>query len=202
VIAPRYLPATAVLLAFALAPTILHSYVGMKASDGKTSAIIPRNLHGMEGIDTGRSARWVNDQYQAADFIERRYGSDVTLFVARSYDPKRLYHHPEIGVAYGRRFEPAYVAHVSTTRGPIPVHMLIGEDGLACYALLYDDEFVESPFRFEAAHIFTTLIGPAREMTLFFAGGSAAAKPTESAAVGILVAAIESFVSQPPSVAR
>jgi hypothetical protein len=202
VIASRYLPATAVLLAVALVPTILHSYVGITASDGKSSGIIARNLHGIEGIDTSRRAVWVNEQYGTADFIERQYGPDVTLFVARGYDAKRLYHHPEIGVAHGRRFEPEYLAHVSTTHGPVPVHVLIGEDGLACYALLYDEQFVESPFRFEAAHILTTLIGPAKEMTLFFARGSAAANPSESSAVRILVAAIESFMSQPPTVAR
>jgi hypothetical protein len=202
VIASRYLPATAVLLALTLVPTIVHTYVGVKASDGKTSAIVARELHGVEGADTGRSALWVKENFGTEDFIERRYGGDVTLFVARAYDAKRLYHHPELGLAYGRRFEAPYIVRATTSHGPVPVHMLSGEDVVACYALLYDREFVESPLRFEAAHILETLAAPASEMTLFFARGPASATPHESSAVPILLGAIDSFMSQPPAVGR
>lgn len=200
-IAGRYLPATAVLLALALVPTIVHTYVGVKTSDGRTSAIVAREIQGVEGVDTGRSALWVKQNFGTADFIERQYG-DVALFVTRGYDAKRLYHHPELGLARGRRFELPYILRASTPHGPVAVHMLAGEDAVVCYALLYDREFVESPLRFEAAHILTTLAGPAQEMTLFFARGPASAKPNESSAVQILVGAIDSFMSQPPAVGR
>jgi len=199
VIASRYLPATAVMLALALVPTIVHSYVGFTAFDGKRSRDVASQLAGLQGVDTGRRAVWVIDNFGTDDFIERRYGADVTLFVARSYDPKRLYHHPELGVAYGRRFDSTSVVQEAAGSRSVPLHVLSGEDELACYALLYDDRFVESPLRFEAGHIFTTLASPRRQMTLFFARGPVTSKPMNSPAVRVLLAAIDSFLTQAPT---
>ncbi len=201
-IATRYLPATAVMLALTLVPTVVHTYVGLSASDGKTSAIVALRLNGVNEVETGRHVEWVRESFGTDDFIERRYGPDVTLFVARSYDPKRLYHHPELAVAYGRRFDSASVIRLSTPVGVIPMHVLSGEDELACYALLYDGRFVESPLRFEMSHALGTLIGPRKQMTLFFAHGRASATPADSEIARILVGAIQSFLTQPVTGSR
>ena len=119
------------MLALALVPTIVHSYVGFRAFDGKRSRDVASQLAGLQGVDTGRRAAWVIDNFGTDDFIERRYGADVTLFVARSYDPKRLYHHPELGVAYGRRFDSTSVVQEAAGSRPVPIHVLLGEDELA-----------------------------------------------------------------------
>ena len=187
------------MLALALVPTIVHSYVGFRAFDGKRSRDVASQLAGLQGVDTGRRAAWVIDNFATDDFIERRYGAEVTLFVARSYDPKRLYHHPELGVAYGRRFDSTSVVLEAAGSRSVPLHVLSGEDELACYALLYDDQFVESPLRFEAGHILTTLASPRRQMTLFFARGPVTSKPLNSPAVRVLLAAIDSFLTQAPT---
>ena len=201
-ISTRYLPATAAVLAFALVPTVLHTYVGMTESDGKTTAAINHRLADLDGIDTGRSAVWVEEQYGATDFIERRYTSGVTLFAARSYDPKRLYHHPELGVAHGRSYESVAVTRVSTPSGSLPVHVLTGQGGLACYVLLYNGEFVENPLSFQARQVFSMLVSPRRQMTLFFSQGPAAPEATGSPVARILVAAVDSFLAQTPTAIR
>jgi len=202
VISTRYLPAAAIMLALALVPTFVHTYVGLTAADGKTTAGIPRELDGVQGVDTARNAIWVRENFGAEDFIERRYGSDVTLFVARSYDAKRLYHHPELGAAYGRSYDKASVARIPMTSGPVPIHVLTGPGGLASYALLYNDEFVENPMWFQATQVFSMLFGPRREMTLLFAHGPGSREPSTSPTMRILRAAVESFRRPRPAEAR
>ena len=122
--------------------------------------------------------------------------------MARSYDPKRLYHHPELGVAYGRRFDSPSIVQAAAGSRSVPIHVLSGEDGLACYALLYDGEFVESPLRFEAGHILGTLISPQKQMTLFFAHGRVTPRPMTSPVVQVLLAAIDSFLTQAPTASQ
>jgi hypothetical protein len=192
-ISTRYLPATAVLLALALVPTVVHTYVGLTASDGKRTTDIARELDGSQGVDTTRSPIWVRENFAADDFIERRYGTGVTLFVARSYDAKRLYHHPELGVAYGRSYDTVSLVRVPSPSGLVPVQVLSGKGGLACYALLFDGEFVENPLRFQAKQVFSMMFGPRKEMTLFFAHSPSAGEPSSSPAMRILLAAVDGF---------
>ena len=201
-ISNRYLPATATLLAFALVPTVLHTYVGITESDGKTTGAISRSLADQTGVDTGRSAVWVQENFEATDFIERRYPGEVTLFVARSYDPKRLYHHPELGAAYGRGYDSTDVVRIPKPSGAVPVHVLTGQGGLACYVLLYDGEFVENPWSFQARQVISMLASPRRQMTLFFAHGPAASDATKSPVARIVVAAVDSFLAQTSTNAR
>ena len=194
-ISGRYLPAVAALLALAIVPTVVHTYLGVTVSDGKSSQSVATRLDGVEGIDTNRNAGWVADNFGTADFIERRYGDGVTLFVARGYDAKRLYHHPELGLAWGRRFDSASVLQVPAASAQVPLHILSGDNDFAAYALLYDGRFIESPMSFQVTHAVQALVGPQRQMTLFFARGGATQHPENSAVVRIVVEAIETFVA-------
>jgi hypothetical protein len=201
-ISSRSLAATAALLALALVPTVVHTYVGITATDGRTSGAVAHHLDGVEGVDTKRSVGWVTQYFGTEDFVERRYGTDVTLFVARGYDAKRMYHHPELALAYGRSYDSVNIAHVSSSAKSVPVYMLTGQGGLACYALLYNDEFVEKPLQFQARQAFSMLFSPRRQMTLFFARGSTSSDAIESPAVRILLAAVESFLAHPSTESR
>ena len=73
-------------------------------TDGRTLQSIPMSLAGRYGSATERGTRWAATTLEAEDAIERRYGPDVTLFAARSFDAKQLYHHPELAVAYGSSY--------------------------------------------------------------------------------------------------
>lgn len=196
-IATKYLYAIAALLAVALVPTVIHLYVGLTASDGRVTAAVAATLDGVVGTDTKRAPSWVREIFGAEDFIERRY-SDTTLFVARSNDLKSLYHHPELGAAYGRGYDTHRVVKVSTPDGPVAMHVLTGTGGLACYVLLYDREYVEEPLLFHAKQALVMLFSPRRPMTIFFAHGSAVSTaPEDSPVARLVLAALRSFLAQP-----
>lgn len=195
-ISTKYLSAIAGLVAIALVPTVIHSYVRLTASDGRVTSAVASNLNGVVGTDTKRSPTWVQENFGADDFIERRY-SDTTLFVARSYDLKSLYHHPELGAAYGRSYDTHRVQQVSTPDGPVAMHVLTGTGGVACYVLLYDRQYVEDPLLFHAKQALVMLFSPRRPMTLFFArGGTRSAVPEDSPVARLVLAALRSFLAQ------
>jgi hypothetical protein len=198
-IATRHLPALAALLAVAGIPTVLHSYLGPTLDDGRRTAAVSWRLNGVEGRTSGRSDSWVLDTYGATDFIERHYGRDLTLFVARSFDPKRLYHHPEHGIARGDGYEHASIVQVPSRPG-VPIFELTGpQDRLSVYALLYEGEFVSDPIRFQLRNALTSLVRRREAMTLFFVRsriGGETRSTVESPAHALLLAAIDSFRAQ------
>jgi hypothetical protein len=191
-ISARHAPVVTVLLALALIPTIRNTYVDAHIADGRTTQAIPTLLAGQYGTPTERGTGWAKGSLAAEDAIERRYGGDTTLFVARSFDAKQLYHHPELAVAYGRSDKSSGV-RPAAARPDVPVHWLKGENAWALYVLEYGDAFVADPFRFEIRRAIASVVQPREPMTLFFVHGRGAAPPTGEA---ILLAAVESFRSQ------
>ncbi|MGQ0736346.1 MAG: hypothetical protein ACT4QD_22165, partial [Acidobacteriota bacterium] len=103
----RFAPAICVLVGLAIVPTMIHSYAGEVASDGRVTSAIPTTLDNYAGVPTSRSATWGKRRFDSDDWTERTYtrqGDEVRLTIVRSYDPKTLYHHPELAVAYGTSF--------------------------------------------------------------------------------------------------
>ena len=188
----RYAPIVTGLLALALIPTVRNTYLDAHVTDGRTVQSIPMALAGRYGSPTERGTRWAVTSLEAEDAIERRYGPDVTLFAARSFDAKQLYHHPELAVAYGRSYSSSGVRPASA-RPQVPVHWLTGKDGWAIYVLSYGDDYVADPMRFELRRAFVSLVTPRQPMTLFVAHGRGQ-PPADSEA--ILLAAIDSFNAQ------
>lgn len=203
-ISARYAAATAVLLALALIPTGIHTYWGAVAKDGRTTGAIPAVLLGMESRATARKAAWVKNNLDSDDWVERVYrsgGQDVILFVGRSYDAKRLYHHPELALLRGTETAPFGVTH-ATERPDVPLHVLTtakdDRKGVAVYALLYDRRFVESPVAFQLRTSAELLVTGRKPMTLFLASDlfGDPAKIDAAPATHVLLAAIASFESQ------
>ena len=199
-ICARYLPGVAALLALACIPTVLHSYMGPRLEDGHSVNALPLRLNGMEGRSSERSPGWVRELYGTSDFVERKYGAALTLFVARSPDPKGLYHHPEHGVAHGDGYERAFVVR-RPEHPEVPIFVLESPRGdRSVYALLYEGEFIEHPIRFQLRNAVALLVRPRSLMTLFFVRGKAVGgSPTAVASSGeaLLLAAIDSFLAQP-----
>ena len=188
----RYAPVVTALLALALVPTIRNTYVDAHVADGRTLQSIPMSLGGRYGTATERGTRWATTSLEAEDAIERRYGQDVTLFAARSFDAKQLYHHPELAVAYGRSYSASGV-RPAAARPNVPVHWLTGTDAWAVYALSYGEDYVGDPVRFELRRAFTALVTPRQPMTLFFVHGRGTV-PADAEA--LLLQAIDSFQAQ------
>ena len=202
----RYGLPVALVLFLALLPTAIHSYVGMRIEDGLTTAAIPETLDGFPGSKTSRNANWGERRFDSADWIERTYNvknHNVRLVVARSFDLKKLYHHPELAAAYGTDLRSTGL-HRSATR-PTVVHTLESAGGprqVVLYALMYDDEFIENPLWFQLRTAGKLLVGGRRQMTLFFVQQSdvpADQPQADTAAALLLTAAVDAFTGQRPA---
>ena len=205
-IAHRYVPAICALLALALVPTLIHSYSTTTVDDGLSAAGVPPTLVGFDSVPSGRSPDWGMQRFDSSDWIERNYvkGDDqVRVTVARSLDLKSLYHHPELAVAYGRRFGSSFADHEIRrfpSRPDVPVHVLHpqeGESALGLYILHYDGAYVEEPIWFQIRTAGNLLVSRRKPMTLLFAHDlqvAAGARVEELPAVQLLFAALDAFL--------
>jgi len=196
----------AMMLFLALLPTAIHSYVGLRVEDGLKTTAIPDTLAGFYGTKTSRNANWGERRFASSDWIERTYQSgnkDVRLAVVRSFDLKKLYHHPELAAAYGIDLRSAGIRRIDSSAGPVVLHTfesVAGGHQVVMYALMYDGQFIESPVWFQLRTSGKLLMGGRRQMTLFFvhqADVPAGETPERSAAATVLRTAIEAFVKQP-----
>lgn len=200
-ISPRYAAPVAALLALALVPTVIHSYRGVRLDDGLRASAIAETLDGMPSTPTGRRPGWVLNTFDTEDWIERTYsvgGLETRLFVARSYDPKRLYHHPELALLRGSQTTPAGV-RTSRARPDVPLHVIAtergGRQGVSVYALQYDGAYIEDPVAFQLRTSVALLVSGRKPLTLFMASaaeGSPAAVD-DAPATRLLLAAIADF---------
>jgi hypothetical protein len=206
-IATRFAPAVALLLALALVPTIIHSYVGSDVRDGLSTGAISETVGGLSSTPTARKAAWVQRVFDTDDWIERRYvgdGQDLLLFAARSYDAKTLYHHPELALVRGVDLESQGV--VRPPQMPeLPVHVLGARSGssnyIAAYALIYEGRFVDDPVRFQIRTAGELLFSGRKPLTLVFVTDTDSPRDValeKSPATALLVAAVRSFTGQSP----
>jgi hypothetical protein len=199
----RFAPVVLVLLALAAVPTVIHSYRDSRVADGRTTAAIPARLAGDAGVATKRRASWGEDRLSSSDWFERRYAGppDVKLAVARSFDAKKLYHHPELAIDYGPGYMPATTVRLPQ-RPDVPVHLLRSSQGqgrrVALYTLLYDGQYIENPIAFQLRASFRALFSARRPMTIFFAAQDLAegGKVESSRAATLLLAAMTEFERQ------
>jgi hypothetical protein len=206
-ISAKFAGAVGALALVALVPTVIHSYLGRLQDDGRRVERLPQHLAGMASIPTGRDAGWGKRRFDSDDWIERHYlapdGRRLKLFAGRSYDAKKLYHHPEIDIARGTSFQSASVERVESLPG-VPLHVLRASEGgrrdLVVYVLHYGDRFVENPFTFQLRLAGESLVGGRKPMTLFFVQTAAGEADLEGAAtVALLGEAIRSFLSPQPA---
>ncbi|MCL7421355.1 MAG: hypothetical protein M8364_10685 [Methylobacter sp.] len=200
-ISSRYAPIVALLLVLPLIPTIIHSYLELKTDDGKSVAQIDLVLNNFTSQPTSRNPGWGMDVFGTEDWIERVYtdkqGHKVQLFAARSYDHKRLYHHPELAVSYGRDLRREKNVVLTGTRD-IPVNLLRNSNGygFVAYAFLYDGKFIDDPIIHQLMDSLNLLVSARNPITLFYVSDtdtapSAAFNSTNAAM--ILSEAIDSF---------
>jgi hypothetical protein len=203
-ISSRFLIPVSLLIVLALVPTVIHYYAAATTDDGLTVNAINRSIEGFRVESTARRARWVEETFASKDWFENRYtgvnGESVLLFVARSYDLKRLYHHPEIGILRGVDLEREKVVKIASMPD-IPIHFLRKRSGagVAAYVLLYDGEFVENPIIMQLKTSLEMLFSASKPLTLFFVYDSMLQRDSgfeASPAAPVLAEAINSFSLQ------
>lgn len=171
--ARRLLP-LAGLLVLALVPTLVHGYLGYVVPAASLSdASLPASVEGASGRPGPWRDAWVKETYDVESWAQQTYpapgGGQVTVFVARGYDMKKLYHHPELGVLRGRSFEPLARADVDGH----PVHVLRNTDrgDSGVYALVYDGNWVANPYLLQFSSAVTSLWTGRQPLTLVLAYG-------------------------------
>ena len=201
-ISTRYTAVVALLFATALVPTVIHSYRDGTRPDGVSVATLAVPLDGQSGTPTKRRANWGQDRFSSTDWFDRQYPGGLTLFVGRSFDAKKLYHHPELALAYGQSYGSAVVTHLAS-RTDVPVHVLRGTDTnvrrAALYALAYDGAYIADPIRFQLRTSIEQLFSPRKAMTLFFVTGQLPAAESDldaSPAARLLLRAVQEFERQ------
>ncbi|WP_207690897.1 hypothetical protein [Desulfonema limicola] len=172
--------------------------------DGKTAEGISLNL-GEYTLNSIENTRRIKKIFDTQDCINRIYtdsdGNQVSLFVARSYDHKRLYHHPEVALSYGKTIDSLELQIIPNAGRTIPVHIMKNEsisEVIAIYALLYDGGFIADPIRQQILNSLNLLVSARKKMTLFYVSGTALQNKSfaESNNLNILMLAIESFEKQ------
>ena len=201
---PRYAPVLCALIAVALVPTLIHSYARVTITDDRSTAVVPTSLAGFTSTPLGQeNAGWGDRRFASHDWFQRRYvagSDDVVLTVIRSYDLKRLYHHPEIDVARGTGFLRDEVKRFPQ-RPDLPVHVLYTDtapDSIAAYVLHFDNRYVEEPIRFQIRTAAELLFSGRKPMTLLFAHDLSVPEGSDVdrlPALSLLFAAVDAFVA-------
>jgi len=203
-ISTRYLLPISILLLFALVPTVIHSYLGLTKNDGRTVSHINAVLNGINSIPSNRLPIWGQETFDSYDWLERFYrddqGHNVRLFVGRSFDHKRLYHHPELALSYARDLGDQTI-QLLPGNPAITVTVLKNptKNGLAAYALVYDDKFIDNPIIHQLHDSLHLLIGARKPMTLFYVADDSFPRDApfdQSTAAKILASAVNDFLSQ------
>ncbi|MFQ5544040.1 MAG: exosortase/archaeosortase family protein [Nitrospiria bacterium] len=209
-ISTRYGRVVVVLIAFVLFPTIIHTYIGLTERDGLVASAIGLSLADLDSKPTSGDIYLIKKAFASHDWIERNYsqagGPSLKLLVARSYNHKRLYHHPEnrLENLIFRGLDNVGTKSVSD-QPDIPFHLLKSSNGsgrdTVVYSLLYDDFFIDNPFQFLIRNAWSSLFHRRKPMTLFFVHDPSSISGTplsKSRAVRLLLEAIDDFRSQRP----
>lgn len=171
-ISTRLAPAAAFLLLLALLPTVLHSYRGVFHDDGIRPAQVPAVLDGLPSTPEARRGNWGQRHFGTEEWFDRWYGAGhrLRLTVVRTYDPKTVFHHPELAISYPQAMlGPAEQAHLPAGE---PVRVLRGTDqsrDLVAYVLIVDGQAIADPYIEQARLALRMLVGGRRPMTLVYA---------------------------------
>jgi hypothetical protein len=200
----RYALPVALVLMLALIPTVIHGYLDMKTDDGLSVTNINPLLDNFTSIPTNRQPGWGEDAFGCEDWIERTYtderGKSLRLFVGRSYDHKRLYHHPELALSYAKDLSSA--GQIRLPGQPdIPVNLLHNDmrPNMAAFVILYDGKFIDNPISHQVRDSLKQLISARKPMTLFYIADDNAPKDTafnKTPAASLLEKAVKDFMAQ------
>jgi hypothetical protein len=203
-ISTRYAVPAAFILALAMIPTLIHSYLGLTQDDGATVKTINPALDNFTSSLSKRNADYGEETFGSYNWIERIYkneeGKSIRLFIAKGYDHKRLYHHPELALSYAKGLNSN--GQIPLASHPeIAVNLLKNDTkpNMAAYALFYDGKFIDNPISHQVLDSLNLLISARKPMVLFYISDDSPPKNTsfnETTAALLLTKAIASYQSQ------
>lgn len=205
VISTRFVGQTILLLSLALVPTTIHTYLRLPPPAGPRIQEMVIAPAGQPGTPTARTDAWAAKRFDTDDWTQRSYyAGAVTLTIVRSFDAKRLYHHPELAVAYPDEYAAPTIRRLPS-QPDVPVYVLSGQSGSrdtrSMYALVYGGRYVDNPIAFQLRSSAELLVSRRKPMTLIFVRetGIRDTDPLDpSRGAQVLVAAMRSVTAQTP----
>jgi len=174
----RYLPHISIALLLTLIPVAVHSYVKLKDDD----CVRPSELFSacdFEG-DRESTGRRLKGMFGDVDWCGgtlpgRDGGPALDYWILRSYDPKKVYHLPEIGFVRGAAPSARGTEWLQVGSEKVPVHRSYyprtDVDVFVAYMLIYDSEPIGNPYIAQLLSFPRQLIRGTAPMNLFFVSG-------------------------------
>lgn len=180
-VSTRYVPHIFVLVVVAAIPTLLHSLGRFDVSD----CAAPERLLGapepsVTAVDRRRfDAAWGAGNWSAGEVPGEAGAGPLHYVIARSFDPKTVYHWPEARVVWDARPEHHGVEEVEVDGMRIPVHRPLYEPEsggprewpLVEYVLVYHARPVENPYLAQVLSGPRQVVAGRRPMWLFLVYG-------------------------------
>ena len=169
----RYAGPVALLLALASIPTVIHNYLGLTRDDGVSIKTINPVLENFTSSPSKRNPNYGEETFGSEDWVERVYtndeGKSIRLFVAKGYDHKRLYHHPELALSYAKDLR-NFGKTALEFNTAIEVSLLKNDSRTisAAFILLYNGNPISNPIKHQILDSINLLISPKRPMALFY----------------------------------
>jgi hypothetical protein len=204
-ISTKYAATVVLLLTVALIPTTIHSYLGLMKDDGISVKNINPVLENFTSVLSKRNAGYGEETFGSQDWVERIYTDNagdrsIRLFIAKGYDHKRLYHHPELALSYAKDLISNGQTRLATNT-EVSVHLLKNDrlPNIAAYVLLYDGKSIDNPIIHQALDALNLLVSARKPMILFYISDDNPPKNTDfnqTPAGLILAEVIASYRSQ------
>lgn len=173
-ISTKHAATVILLLTVAIIPTTIHSYLGLMKDDGISVKNFNPVLENFTSVLSKRNAGYGEEIFGSQDWVERIYtdNAEVTsirLFIAKGYDHKRLYHHPELALSYAKDLTSNGQIRLATNP-EISVHLLKNDrlPNIAAYVLLYDGKSIDKPIIHQALDALNLLVSARKPMILFY----------------------------------
>jgi hypothetical protein len=203
-ISTRYGVPVSIILALAIVPTVIHSYLNLTIDDGVSVKNINPVLDNFTSSLSKRNAGYGEETFGSRDWIERIYnneeGKSIRLFIVKGYDHKRLYHHPELALSYAKGLSNAGQLGL-TGQNETPVNLLKNDTSpnIAAYALLYEGKFIDKPIQHQVLDSLNLLVSARKPMVLFYISDDSPPTNTpfnETTAALLLTKAIATYKTQ------
>ena len=169
----RYFYALSACLLAALIPVVVHSYLRVEVNDCKGTLFLPQFTP--TSISAQKHDAWMRETFQSSQWNEGSFERDGLRFdysIIRSYDPKRLYHHPENYFVDRAFWLSRDLEWVPADSGTLPIHRAYYRQtdpaAVVAYLLVYRSAPVASPYWAQLRAAPVLLFRGRYPMTLFF----------------------------------
>jgi hypothetical protein len=184
-VSKRYAGHVLVCVVPVLVIVVIHSYIGLQVEDCRELSGLFPNAAG-DTSSPRRDAR-MREVFDAVQWEEGTLdttvpASQMKFSIIRSYDPKKIYHHPEISLVRGATPARRDVEYIDAEGERVPVHRAYynpaSTTALVAFILIYHSRPVDNPYLSQIRSAPLQFVRGSYPMTLFFVSAQAPASAT------------------------